>query len=96
MKTYTTNTVIWRKGLEVPAGTELVMSDAEAKYIKHALTEKKAPAASKPIAKPEAQPELAPEDPAPVAEVEAEPVAPLAVSVVEDEAPHERPHRRRK
>lgn len=71
MKQYKTEVVIWRKGLEVPVGTELALSDEEAKYIKHALTEVQDEAAPKALPLFETdQPEAA---------------APLALSV--DEQP---------
>jgi hypothetical protein len=38
-KKYTTTTEIWRNGLPVEPGTVLMLSDNEAKYLKHALVE---------------------------------------------------------
>lgn len=72
MKQYTTTKVIWRKGLEVEVGTPLTLSDEEAKYLKHALTEVKDEAA------PKALPLFEVEEPAAV--------APLALAVDEQPA----------
>lgn len=51
MTTYVTLTAIWRKGVEVPVGTELTLSKAESKYLKHALRETKVEAPA-PVVEP--------------------------------------------
>jgi hypothetical protein len=43
-KTYTTTTEIWRHGLLVAVGTPIELTDAEAKYLGHALAKKPADA----------------------------------------------------
>lgn len=85
MKKYTTTTVLWRHGLEVPAGTELTLSDAEAKYLHHALAKPKR-------AKAPVKDEPAPE---PAAEPEPEAAADPSLGAGTEELPADRTHKRR-
>lgn len=73
MKQYEVTAEFWRDGLLVEAGTVVSLSDAEAKYLQHALKA------------PEAQVAVEVVEEAPVAEVEVEaaPVVEVA-EVVED------------
>ena len=66
MKNYVTTKVLWRSGVKVPVGTTLALSDAEAKYIKHALqpVEVEAPQSIQAPSAPEPSHDGQPEAPA--------------------------------
>ena len=58
MPEYNVDTAFWRKGELLPVDSTVSMTEAEAKYLKHAITEKSAKAAEP--ATPAAEPEPAP------------------------------------
>jgi len=72
MPKYNVDTAFWRKGELLAVDSEVTMTIAEAKYLKHAISEKGAKAAQ----------------PVEAVAAEPEPVRPIAYAAVEEQPSH--------
>ncbi len=86
MKKYTTTAVLWRHGIEMPVGSTLTLSDADAKYLKHALQPEKA----------KTQTPTPADEPTPEPDAEPESDEPTVLGATTEEHPIERQNRRRR